>query len=642
MINDLLQPSKVKEKLRMKLKAKCGYRAVSQRGVSLGALKSVLQKAARRRLMDVGLEAMSEIASIVLVALDDAKKGKSNVSNVIRRCYVILAEDLIDSMGLALGWRLRAALEPLCRLRKRMDKEKFEPLNEEQKQVVVHALLEAASILCDAPCQSRSASSVRAVCASASVKDEFHRVRFGGRSIVKWLRKELFDEAVVGASGAYLRVGVARGESVFGVIRSMCPPEARNLLVAPYLGMWREHASSHREAWLWPVASMLAVRAMAQEKHDLAWSVRPPLSSEQAWSMFQRYVSQESYRVPGFAVDQHVSGGPRKGSEAAVEQFLSVSLVFARELHVMPPSWKKFYEARKRAGVAKKSKKSEGAKRHREEKLPSSGNGKKQKKASCSSRVFRCPVADARHAVLAQLPCGLKPSVWLIVDREGKKKVIKGVSGGVESAKVQLFCDAVKPLFGLRAMGVMYDKKLRSLVCDDIGLGANFYSVKAHHMRSDVMILDAYASPQVAAVPAKKIIDDLVSKKKKVPIKLLREIVMCMAWRHIIGVSDSHLGNLLVSPPDSQGSRQVISVDEACFAPRSLRTHREIACMFGCRDFKASLRPMFNAAVDKSWLRECVKGWSDVIASKVFRTLAVKAGCVGAQERMEELSKLLK
>jgi hypothetical protein len=291
---------------------------------------------------------MCEIISLVVRAVETGNKGV--VSNIIRRIMIIISEDTIDSPAIHLAYSIGVYLKRLQSIRTRMDINKTGCkvlCSTEDKEDIVESLINIGIIMFTNPMQSVSSGALMSVCRSyskgCSVPEGALDLQFGDSgNLVDLITCTLFEHDK--KSGGINKKGYSMGMGLWNIISTECDSDDVQYLVTPYKKIWEAHAKTHREHYLWPISSILAIIHSREPDYDdnEEYTPQTPVTLKGATDIFLSHMGSSSYRTPSYALDQHVAGSLiKKGSRAAKIQFVEVSLVFTNEVQVVP--WKPFH-----------------------------------------------------------------------------------------------------------------------------------------------------------------------------------------------------------------------------------------------------------------------------------------------------------
>lgn len=332
--------------------AKTDRWSTSHHGTAFDALKSTIQKCTRRANLRDGMSAMCEIISLVVKAVETGKK--SVFTNIIRRVMIIISEDTIDSPAIHLAYSIEIHLERLRSIRCRMDDSSDDSCRKirvtcsvSEKEDIVCALINIGMIMFKNPMQSVSAYSLISVCLSyikgGSIPDDSQDLQFGSSgNLVDLISCTLFEHDK--KSGGVNKKGYDMGLQLWDVITTECDPDDVKYLVTPYKNVWEVHSKTHREHFLWPIASILSILYSQEPDYDDNEEYTPhtPVTLKGAVKIFLNHMGLPSYKTPHYAMDHHVIGNhSKKGSREAKIRFAEVSLIFTNEVHVVP--WKDFH-----------------------------------------------------------------------------------------------------------------------------------------------------------------------------------------------------------------------------------------------------------------------------------------------------------
>jgi hypothetical protein len=512
------------------LKSTPGHRARSHSGHSFSELKSALQKAVRRGLAEEAEAHAAQILSVVL----HGHKAKGNFTNALNRLLVILSEDVGDYR---VPEKLEPFIEKLIKIRKGLDQQNSPDIGETSA-----AFFNAVRLLAGSKFQSRSVSSVKAVLIESlkETPSTLLDVHLPGVLAQKMefdilsAAKPLFHSKFKTKNGSVNKDGKRVVEVLWQKIISAGRYHPLLKSVQTLYRIWKGHFN-HKESFLWPIHAMLLI---LQTKTDTVEENLAMLSAQEAQEVFWGFM-EKRYTLPAYASDMH-TGKFSKTSEEGMNNFLFEGLKLREERHFVPEKWKDFYIASKLETVKKKSLKRKSAS---EESFPN-------KISKYTPKTFSPPLKvnglQVKRYVLTQLPCGGKPTSWLVEDVEGNNWFVKN---GASKPTFQLAVDSRKEDFGLVKSAFYWDDEESVLLGKDKGMG-HPYSTKNH--KGVTMLFDKERS----AHPAKWV--------DKFTDKQIENILRIFAFRKVLGVSDSHLGNILVLP----GTDDMLSVDEMTFKPR--------------------------------------------------------------------------
>ena len=484
----------------IKLQSTGGCKALSHHGKSWGLLKYALQQDARRACIENSDGHAAEIISILYVG------NKSNMTSFMRRVMIIASEDIVD---VDVPCRLEPYLTRLNNIRSKLGIIGVTI----SLGILSSAVFNICRILCSSKRQSRGPSSVKAVLNQHLAHPiDITKMSANWKFLMR-SAKCLFDPLHRRRDGLINKVGRTNIKERWEQIMIRASIDQCGHLVEPLMTFWLNHSDCIAH-YLWPIQAMLIIATVTESELAMEEVVYEELSSMQSLHMFWKYMSMD-YNLPSYASEKY-----SKTSAAGINHFLTVALTYANEVDIVPVEWKRYYFATKRAGV----KKDEYYKTMDDYKNP-----------------WAVVFSDATEYVLTKIPDKDKAASWLMLC-DNTSYFIKLCL----NPEFQLFVDGRKNMFGIVPMGVtecVYND-VSYLRCLDAGSGMP-YETK-HECEVDVLDMESTGP----AIP----LDVFQGAWTQ---ELAGSVIFILCFKYIMGVSERHLGNILI-----KGNGKVLSINE--------------------------------------------------------------------------------